>query len=253
MDTHASWLPPLLAAPVVGSFLGVLIDRLPEGRPVILARSACDHCGHRLGARDLVPLVSYAMTRGRCRHCHAPIGPFPLAIELAALTVAVWAVLAAGDDVWFACGLGWTLLALSWIDIRTLLLPDVLTLPLLAAGLGLTWLSDPDALTDHAVAAAAGYLGLTAVALGYRRLRGRDGLGLGDAKLLGALGAWLGLGLLPMTLWAAASLGLLAAGAAALVGRRITAATAIPFGPFLALAGWLLWLYGDRLDDWLMG
>ena len=83
-------------------------------------------------------------------------------------------------------------------------------------------------------------------------VRGRDGLGLGDAKLLAAIGAFVGLNLLPLTLLLAACAGLLAAGAAALAGRRMTSATAIPFGPFLALSGWLLFLYADRLTDWLM-
>jgi leader peptidase (prepilin peptidase)/N-methyltransferase len=248
----ASWLAPILLAPFIGSFLGVLILRLPEGRAVALARSACDHCGHRLGVRDLIPLASYVLSRGRCRYCGAAIGSFPIAIELAALAVAVWAVIAADDLAWVACVYGWTLLALAWIDLRTMILPDVLTLPLLAFGLAATGISMPDALPDHLLAAGLGSLSLAAVAWGYRRFRGRDGLGMGDAKLLAAIGAFLGLNLLPLALLLAACTGLAAAGAAALAGRRMTAATAIPFGPFLALSGWLLFLYADRINDWLM-
>ncbi len=173
------------------------------------------------------------------------IGLFPPAVELAALAVAAWAVLAVPTAaVWLSCLLGWTLLTASWIDARTMLLPDVLTLPLLLAGLGATAWLDPDSLPDHALAAALGYGVLFAIARGYRWLRGRDGMGLGDAKLLGALGAWLGLSDLPAVVFVAASLGLAAAGILALRGRRITGVTAIPFGPCLALSGWLVWLYG---------
>jgi len=242
------WLPPLVVAPFIGSFLGVLIQRLPESRAVVLGRSTCDHCGHRLGVADLVPIVSFVLSRRKCRYCGARIGVFPLAIELAALALAAWASITVEDgDLWMTCLFGWTLLTLAWIDLRTMMLPDVLTLPLLAAGLAATELIDPDSFASHGIAAAVGYFSLLAVAWSYRRLRGRDGIGLGDAKLLGAIGAWLGLALLPITLLLAACLGLLAAGCAALAGRRVAAATAIPFGPCLALAAWLLWLYGDRL------
>ncbi len=236
--------PPLLVAPFIGSFLGVLIQRLPEGRAVVMGRSACDHCGHSLGPRDLVPLLSHALSGGRCRYCHTAIGLFPLAIELAALAVAVWAAIMVTDAalLWATCLLGWTLLTLAWIDVRTMTLPDVLTLPLLIAGLIMTWFLESDAVLDHALGAVSGYLSLTAVAWGYRWLRGRDGLGRGDARLLAAAGAWLGLSLLPFVVLLAACLGLLAAGIAMLAGRRVTAATAIPFGPFLAFATWLAWL-----------
>jgi leader peptidase (prepilin peptidase)/N-methyltransferase len=247
-----SRLAPVLLAPFIGSFLGVLILRLPEGRPVALARSACDHCGHRLGSRDLIPFASYVLSRGRCRYCGEAIGSLPIAIELAALAVAVWAVIAADDLPWVACIFGWTLLTLAWIDLRAMILPDVLTMPLLAFGLAVTGISMPDSLVDHLLAAGLGYLSLAAVAWGYRRFRGRDGLGLGDAKLLAAIGAFLGLNLLPLALLLAACAGLAAAGAAALSGRRMSAATAIPFGPFLAVSGWLLFLYADRITDWLM-
>jgi len=173
-------------------------------------------------------------------------------IELAALAVAGWAAtMAAGNEIWLACLLGWALLTAAWIDIRTMILPDALTLPLLAAGLIVTAVTDPDSLTDHAVAAALGYLLLFATARAYRVLRGRDGLGLGDAKLLAALGAWIGLSNLPVVLLLASCLGLAAAGAGLLFGKRVTAATAIPFGPFLALAGWLAWLYADWFNRWL--
>jgi leader peptidase (prepilin peptidase) / N-methyltransferase len=238
-------LAVLLLAPIVGSFLGVLIRRLPAGRPVALARSACDACGARLSAWELIPVASYVLQRGRCRHCGSRIASFHVAVELAALAVAVVAIAAEPDParLWIDCALGWTLLALAWIDWECLRLPDVLTLPLLLAGLAVTLLREPDDVADHAVAAIAAYLLLRGVALIYCRLRGREGLGAGDAKLLAASGAWLGLAALPWVLLCAAIAGLVAALGWALAGRRLDRTTALPFGPWLALAMWVLWLY----------
>lgn len=243
------WLPLLAVAPFVGSFLGVLIRRLPEGRAVGLARSACEHCGVALRARELVPMASYLWQRGKCRHCGAAIDPFHLAIELIAIGVPLWAILAEPDPdrLWADCLLGWTLLALSWIDWRWMLLPDRLTLPLLLAGLLLTWWWQPGSVGNHAAAAAIGYLALRGVAWCYRVLRGREGMGAGDAKLLGAAGAWLGLTPLPMVVLLAALLGLAAAGLLALSGRRLHAGTALPFGPCLAAATWVVWLYSTAM------
>jgi leader peptidase (prepilin peptidase) / N-methyltransferase len=244
-----------MLAPFIGSFLGVLIERLPENRPVLIDRSACDHCGHRLAVRDLVPLVSYVLARGRCRYCRMPIGYLPPAVECAALGVAIWAAVtvAGGEDLWVTCGFGWTLLTLAWIDAQVMILPDVLTIPLIVSGLILTGVTDLDALPDHVIAAGLGYLLLVGMAIAYRRLRGRDGVGAGDAKLLAAIGAFLGLGLLPVVVFLAACLGLMAAGVAMMAGRRMTRTTALPFGPCLAMAAWLAWLYGGLFEGWLAG
>ncbi len=239
------WLWPVLAAPFVGSFLGVLVARLPLGagawRGVVLGRSACPSCGHTLGARDLVPVASFLALRGRCRFCAAPIAHFHLWIELAALGIALWAA-GAGEDsalLWAGCALGWTLLALGWIDATCLRLPDALTLPLILAGLGeAAWL-EPEALTGRALGAAAGYTGFRALAWAYRWLRGREGLGRGDAKLLAAAGAWVGILLLPTVLLGAALAGL----AWACRRGRPDPAERLPFGPFLAASLWLVWLY----------
>lgn len=240
------WLVVLLLAPCIGSFLGVLIRRLPAGRPVLLGRSACAACGHRLSAAELVPLLSYAWQRGKCRECAAPIDRFHPLIELAALVVALVAVLA-GDDgarLWLGCALGWALLALSWIDAETMTLPDALTLPLLLAGLAATILLDPAAAPDHAAAALLGWLLFCAIGWGFRRLRGVDGLGGGDARLLAAGGAWLGLAALPWIMAGAALAGLAMAGAMALAGQAPSRLTRLPFGPALALAIWVAWLAG---------
>ncbi len=247
------WLAPLVVAPFVGSFLGVLVTRLPRHRPVVVARSACETCGTSLAAFELIPLASYLAQRGRCRHCGALIAPFHVAIELGAIAVAVWVLSAEinPDRVWIDCVLGWILLALACIDWRWMLLPDVLTLPLVAAGLVLTLLSQPDAVALHAAAAAVGYIGLRGVAWLYRLARGRDGMGGGDAKLFGAAGAWLGPAALPPLLLLAAVLGIVMAGVLAVSGRRLSATTALPFGSCIAAAFWLLWLHGGGMA-WLV-
>lgn len=235
------WVWPLLAAPFAGSFLGVVIRRLPRGSLLVPARSCCEACGAAIALRDMVPLLGFMALRGRCRACGTRIAPQHWHVEAAAILVPASVLLARVDPaaLWPLCGLGWTLLALGWIDWDWMLLPDALTLPLVLAGLGTTWWLDPGMATDHAAAAALGYAALQALALGYRRLRGRDGIGAGDAKLLAAIGAWVGLTFLPWVVMGAAIMGLALAGAMALRGRAVTAGTALPFGPSLAFAGWI--------------
>lgn len=236
------WLP-LLLAPFIGSFLGVVVRRLPAGRPVVASRSACESCGTVLGPAELVPLLSHAVQGGRCRHCGAAIDPFHWQVELAATAVAAVALWLDPDRAWADCFFGWVLLALASIDWNTGRLPDVLTLPLVPAGLVLAWVEAPDLATDNAVAAAAGFVLFRLVSLLYRRLRGRDGMGAGDAKLLAAIGAWTGLEALPSVVLGAAVAGLGFALLLRMRGRRVTRTTSIPFGPCLALAGFAVRLH----------
>src|SRR5262245_27353564 len=121
----------VVAAPFVGSFLGVVVARLPVGEPILLGRSKCD-CGEvALGLRDLLPIVSWVASRGSCRICSRPLGVFYPAIEIAALLVAMWSLVVLPPGMaWTGAGFGWTLLVLGWIDQRELILPDSLTLPL---------------------------------------------------------------------------------------------------------------------------
>ena len=232
---------PVLVAPFVGSFCGVLIARLPAGQGVILGRSACPSCGHALGPAELVPIASFLALRGRCGWCAAPIARYHLWVELAALAVALWAATTGADAalLWASCALGWTLLTLAWIDAQTFRLPDALTLPLILAGLAEALWLEPDALTQRAFGAATGYTAFWALALAYRRLRGREGLGMGDAKLLAAGGAWVGLAGLPAVMLTAALGGL----AWALRRGRPDPLERVPFGPFLATGVWVVWLY----------
>ncbi len=235
----------LLVAPFVGSFLGVLAMRLPRGEDVVCGRSHCLHCHHVLGPADLVPLFSWAVARGRCRHCGSWIGAVYPAIEVGSLCVVIWAIAVVEPSVLLVTVLlGWVLLCLSVMDVRSLVLADALTLPLVPAGLGVCLWFSPQEIWEHALAALGGGVILAAVALGYRRLRGRDGLGLGDVKLFAAAGAWCGpLGLGSVLLWAVVvnAVMLLADGR----GRiRVEADTKVPFGAGLAAGIWLTWLHG---------
>jgi leader peptidase (prepilin peptidase)/N-methyltransferase len=248
-------LPGVLAAPFIGSFLGTLILRLPEGQLVVIDRSRCEACRQTLGVLDLVPLFSWLFLKGRCRHCGVRLGAFYPLIELAALSVAVWAVLTVPNHlIWPTAALGWALLVLAVIDYHHFVLPDLLTLPLIPAGLVVAWWLDPDQLLHHAIGAAAGFLGFAGLAWAYQRVRGREGLGLGDAKLLAAAGAWVSwTGLGSVLLWAApiALVVTLAAGVIhGTLSDKLAGRSALPFGPFLALGFWLTWLYGPIRLGW---
>lgn len=237
----------ILASPFIGSFAANLAIRLPEGRQVAAGRSACPHCAHVLRPADLVPVLSFLALRGKCRDCGGRISPLYPAIELGCLAIALCA--ATIDNGWpmaadFA--LGCWLLVLAVIDARHFWLPDILNLPLIPAGLLVCWLTAPDALLDHAIGAAAGFALFWAIAKLYRLYRGVDGLGLGDAKLLAGLGAFVSWTGLPGIILLASLAGLGFALARALITRQPLSATErIPFGPFLALAGWLVWLLRD--------
>lgn len=235
----------VLAAPFVGSFIGVVVERLPAGRPLALARSTCDACGRPLGVRDLVPIFSWLVRRGRCGCGSAKLSAFYPAIELAALAIAIWtALVVSGWLVLASALLGWTLLALAVIDHRHEVLPDALTLPLIPAGLLLLWLIDPAKLWDHAIGAICGFLAFAAIGWAYERLRAREGLGLGDAKLLAAAGAWLGWQALPSVVLIGAITALAVTLARTALGARLAGSTRIAFGPYLALGFWLVWLHG---------
>jgi leader peptidase (prepilin peptidase)/N-methyltransferase len=203
-------------------------------------RSRCPACRTPLRAADLVPLLSWLRLRGRCRYCGAALGAWYPLVELAAAAIgALSLALLPAPTAWLAALLGWWLLALATIDLVAWVLPDILTLPLIVAGLLLAaWggpLSGLASPGSSALGATFGYLALAGIGLAYRRLRGREGLGLGDAKLLAAAGAWLGIERLPVVLLAAALLGL---ALALLQHRELKAETALPFGPALALAFW---------------
>ena len=242
----------LVVAPFIGSFLGLLIERLPVRENVVLGRSRCRACGATLGPLDLFPLLSWLASRGRCRHCHATLGWFHPGIELAALGVALWSVsVVPGWLAWASAGLGWTLLTLAAIDHRHMILPDALNLPLIPAGLAVAALSPGGGLVDHLVGVAAGAGTLAAVAWGYQWARGREGLGLGDVKLFAAAGAWVGWQGLSSVLLIGAATGLAAACILARPKGGAGSRQPVAFGPYLALGLWITWLYGPVNLQWI--
>jgi leader peptidase (prepilin peptidase)/N-methyltransferase len=238
------YLWPILGALlglVAGSFLSTLVVRWPRGES-LAGRSRCDGCGRTLSILELVPLLSAIAARGRCRSCGAAIDRRHIALELASAMVGLLAMLASPGLVGLSGALlGWGLLALLALDAEHYWLPDRITLPLLGLGL----LLGAGEFADRLLGAAIGGGALLALALGYRLLRGREGLGLGDVKLMAALGAWLGPLLLGPLLLGAAVIGLLLALAQKLRGKALPAGGKIPFGACLAAAAFPLWLFAS--------
>ena len=232
---------------IVGSFVGAALIRLPKGESVVSGRSRCDGCGRALTPLDLFPVVSYLALRGRCRTCDAPIDRWQFASEIGGAMVGIATGLFARDGAMLGIGLvlGWQLLLLAVLDLRHLWLPDRLVALLAASGFvfaGLAAASDPVLLTGPLLGALLGFGILWLTAKLYRGWRGREGLGAGDPKLLGAIGVWLGpLGVVE-TLLGASLLGLGAVAGLALARRAPTADTPLPLGTLLALAAFAVYL-----------
>ena len=232
-----------LAGLIAGSFLATLMLRWPDGR-TLGGRSACDGCGQSLSAIELVPLLSYAMQHGRCRQCGITIdSTHPLMELTCAITGGAALSLSPTPGAWIAAGAAWLLIALAMLDLRHFWLPDRLTIGLaLVAGGGGMVLAIPPAPVERIIGGAVGFLSLALVARGYRKLRGREGLGGGDPKLFGAIGLWLGWQALLHVLLAATMLALLGVGLLALRGGTIHATLRVPLGTALAVAAIGFWL-----------
>ena len=264
---------------LVGSFLNVVIHRvpvmlarrwrrealemdgqLPPDEPrydLVMPRSACPSCQAPITALQNIPVLSYLWLRGRCAGCGSGISlRYPL-VEL--LTGAASALVAwkfgYGAAAAAALVLTWFLVALTFIDLDTQLLPDSLTLPLLWLGIfaslvlpGVAGATLPVDLRSSVIGAIAGYLSLWSVYHGFRLLTGKEGMGYGDFKLLAALGAWLGWQMLLPIILGAAGVGAIL-GITLIVLRRQDRGVPMAFGPFLAAAGWLMLLVGHELVD----
>ncbi|MBB5699738.1 prepilin peptidase [Sphingomonas yantingensis] len=237
-------VPPLLwpvllgvLGAVFGSFIAVIAIRWPAGGRAN-GRSRCDACGVELRARELVPLLSFLIQRGRCRHCGARIGRSHVVIEALGLAIGIVAgAVAPGIEGVAGAVLGWLLLALGAIDFAALWLPNRMVAALALAGLASGAIGLPPSWTERLIGGAAGFGVLWLVAALYRRVRGRMGLGGGDPKLFGAIGLWLGWRALPGVLLAACVIGLAWA-----VATRMRGDSRLPLGTLLAAAAWLFWV-----------
>ena len=247
---------------LIGSFLNVVIVRLPrqihwqwekDGQGaapppgIAWPPSHCPSCEHALSWWENLPLLSYLLLRGRCRACGTGISlRYPLVEALTALLSLV--VVVTMGPQWLTIAtlmLTWALIALAFIDLEHFLLPDRITLPLLAAGLlvnAIGGFTDP---LSAVIGAVSGYGILWAVYHAHRALTGREGFGYGDFKLLGALGAFLGWQLLPLVILLSAGVGAII-GIALILLRRHQRSEPLPFGPYLAGAGWLALLWGEK-------
>lgn len=250
MDSFAGaaaldWLFLIVVAPFIGSFLGVLATRLQMKRSIVLGRSACPKCGRHLGWRDLVPILSWIQQGRRCRYCNSSISAFYPMIEIGALLIALSAAWQfSGWLLWVSCGFGWILLLLAAIDYLWLVLPDELTLPLIPSGLAVAHFTDSQNMRSYLAGAVVGFAALAALAWLYRWLRGREGLGLGDAKLLAVSGAWVSIVGLPSVVLLSATSALLVVLITAAAGRLVRADDKLPFGSYLCFGTWLVWLLG---------
>ena len=257
---------------LVGSFLNVIIHRLPkmmelgwqqqcaelQGKPstdsepynLIAPRSACPHCNHLISAWENIPVISYLLLRGKCKSCHASISPrYPIIEAISALLC--------GFAAWhFGYGLAamgailliWALLALTAIDFDTQLLPDDIVLPLVWLGLILNLNGAYTSLHDAVLGAVFGYLALWSVYWMFKLITGKEGMGYGDFKLLAALGAWLGWQLLPLIIILSSLVGAVI-GITLIVAVKHGRDIPIPFGPYLAGGGLIALFWGQTLTQ----
>ena len=258
---------------VVGSFLNVVIHRLPvmmerawvhecrEHRGddetgtddeavynLVTPASRCPQCGHRISALENIPVVSYLFLRGRCTGCGVRIPPRYPAVEIATAFLSIIVVLHFGYSVQTVAALGftWALIPLFMIDFDHQILPDLITLPLLWCGL-LISLGDlfVDS-TSSIIGAVAGYLSLWGIYHLFKLVTGKEGMGYGDFKLLGAIGAWVGWQALPVVVLFSSLVGAIL-GITLILFRGRDHSQPMPFGPFLAAAGWLTLLWGNDI------
>lgn len=258
---------------MIGSFLNVVIYRLPvmmqvswrrecrqflqlpdeepqESFNLVRPRSRCPACKTDIKAYQNIPLISYLLLGGKCADCSAPISMrYPLIEAFTGLcSLLVAGHFGYGLPLVFALLLTWSLIALSFIDVDHHLLPDSITLPMLWLGLLLSLFSIYTDTHASIVGAVAGYLSLWSVYWGFKLLTGKEGMGFGDFKLLALLGAWLGWQYLPLIILLSSLVGAVIGVGMIVLGKQ-DASKPIPFGPYLAAAGWLAMIWGEQINS----
>ena len=272
----AATLAAALFGLLIGSFLNVVIYRIPKmmqresdnyvasesGKELphtdrfnlMVPRSACPHCGHQITAMENIPVLSWLALRGKCSNCKAPISPRYPAIEVLTGVLSALMVWSFGSG---AAGLAtlvfaWMLIAMTFIDFDTQLLPDDLTYPLLWLGLLVNLHGMFVPLHEAVIGAVAGYLILWSIYWLFKLATGKEGMGYGDFKLLAALGAWLGWGMLPTIILLSSVVGAVV-GISLIVFTKHGREKPIPFGPYLAAAGLIALLFGTQISGFTQG
>lgn len=235
----------------VGSFLNVCIYRIPLKKSIIRPPSSCPHCGVRIKYYDNIPLVSFLFLLGKCRYCHSPLSWQYPAVET--LTGAISLIL------FIKYGLNYqyfifflflaSLLVISFIDLHHKIIPDIFSLPGIVLGLVASLIIGHISWTDSLIGTIAGGGGLFLVAITYETITGKEGMGMGDVKLLAMIGAWMGWRALPLIILISSLSGVIIGSAMLLAGGKGIRAR-IPFGPFLSLAAFLNFFFGQKLATW---
>ena len=281
-NTAFFYIAVILLGLIIGSFLNVVIHRLPimllrdwrhncreflvEKFPedlaasppalatagkynLVVPRSACPHCGHAISALENIPVISYLVLKGRCKSCKAPISArYPIIEAVTALlTFLIAWKFGVSYTFLFATLLSWGLLSLTMIDFDHQYLPDQITLPFIWLGLLVNLHGLYTDLHSAVIGAAAGYLSLWTVYQLFKLFTGKEGMGFGDFKLLAMLGAWLGWQMLPQIILLSSIIGAIV-GVLLIVFKQHQKGKPIPFGPYLAGAGWIALLWGQDLN-----
>lgn len=256
---------------MIGSFLNVVIYRLPEmmkrswaqqcaelrGEMVesgaafnlITPCSTCPHCGHRIAIWENIPIVSYLLLRGRCSRCNAKIPLQYPAVEAVTAALSGYAAWRYGFEWTTLAALCfiWALIALAVIDLNTQLLPDDITLPLLWVGLLFNLNAGFTGLQSAVIGAVAGYVSLWSIYWCFKLVTGKEGMGYGDFKLLAAIGAWLGWTMLPLVILSSSFVGAIA-GIGLIIAAKLNKNIPIPFGPYLVGGGLIALFWGEKIN-----
>ncbi|UXK09089.1 A24 family peptidase [Shewanella putrefaciens] len=230
------------------------IDSYPEKYNIVAPGSSCPQCKTAIKPWHNLPVLGWLMLRGKCAACHAPISTrYPIIELITGLLIAAlaWHFGPCWQFV-FASLLTFVLIALTGIDLDEMLLPDQLTLPLLWLGLLLNLHHTFASPTDAIIGAAAGYLSLWSIFWVFKLLTGKEGMGYGDFKLLAVFGAWLGWQMLPLVILLSSLVGAVV-GIGMIISKRNQMDNPIPFGPYIAAAGWIALVWGNTIVDWYLG
>jgi leader peptidase (prepilin peptidase)/N-methyltransferase len=236
----------------VGSFLNVCIYRLPLKKSIVSPPSSCPACGERIRFYDNIPVISYVFLLGRCRHCRHPISPQYPVVEAATglLSLALFLKMGASLEYVFFMLFGASLIAITFIDLQHKIIPDVLSLPGIVVGFAVSLFSLSSlSWIDSLIGMVAGGGFLLLVSIAFEKLTGREGMGMGDVKMLAMIGAWMGWRSLLFIVLVSSLSGSLIGGALLALSRQ-GARTRIPFGPFLALGSLIYLFFGQELLFW---